>query len=169
MPEVWAIAQRGAECAFHRGDSWYAFEVEAVEVERHDGGEAVTVNLEVLVTSATWGAREVGEIWIQTIELRSVPAPYGGVRWWFECGVCRKRRAHVYGPQLPVLPWMCRVCREAAYRSQQEHGASSRKGNGMGSVLLMMRRFDAVQAVMARRAYRRRFHRDRQRARLGAG
>jgi hypothetical protein len=170
IPELWAVIQREAMDAFDCGGSRFAFEIDVISIE-HAGkptGQAVKLTLKVRVTESRWSVLEVGSRWRQRIELRSTPAPFGGVRWWFLCRACGKQRAHLYGSPMPLLAWMCRTCRGATYRSQQEHGASSRKGAGMGAIHLQRWRVESALTVRARRAYRRQVHRLRQRAQLEA-
>jgi hypothetical protein len=159
VPEVWEVLQRETEGLIGLSGLSETLAVQAVEVEADAGGVTLTVTVGV---QNSLFCRMVGKLFDVGIRLESVPQNYGGERWWFVCPVCRTRRAHLYvGPSIFPDPWRCRECLGATYRSRQEHGASSRHGGGMGSVLLMLRRFDARQAVKARRAHRRRFHRRR--------
>lgn len=52
------------------------------------------------------------------LTLEAVPQPFGGVRWWFRCPSCRRRRAALY--LVPVVHrFRCRQCTGLAYYSQR--------------------------------------------------
>ena len=52
--------------------------------------------------------------------LESTLTPLGGLRWWWLCPRCGKRRAWLYMPPRANF-WACRVCHDLKYRSQREN------------------------------------------------
>ena len=57
--------------------------------------------------------------WIWRIELEPVPWRIYGIRWFFRCAKCVKRREHLYAARIGD-PLLCRVCHDLTYRSAQE-------------------------------------------------
>jgi hypothetical protein len=55
----------------------------------------------------------------QPLWLSSHPQPFGGVRWWWLCPRCCRRRATLY--QLGGSPWACRCCLPLTYASRREY------------------------------------------------
>ena len=57
--------------------------------------------------------------WIWLIEIEPVPWPIYGIRWFFYCAMCRRRREILYAVRIGG-PLLCRVCHDLSYRSVQE-------------------------------------------------
>ena len=64
-----------------------------------------------------WGGEPPRDV-RDALTLEAVPQPFGGVRWWFRCPSCRRRRVALY--VVPVLHrFRCRRCTGLAYYSQR--------------------------------------------------
>jgi hypothetical protein len=59
----------------------------------------------------------------RSFPLEAAACRFGGVRWWWRCPDCGRRRASLYraGGR-----WGCRACLDLAYRSQQESRGDDR-------------------------------------------
>lgn len=53
-----------------------------------------------------------------TVRLVAHAQPFGGVRWWWACPWCGRRRAALY--RLRGSPWGCRACLRLTYASRRE-------------------------------------------------
>lgn len=69
----------------------------------------------------SYRSRSYGQEWEEVrdyINLSETTPNYGGVRYWFLCPSCQKRRTNLYGGTY----FRCRVCRGLCYESQLESG-----------------------------------------------
>lgn len=57
-----------------------------------------------------------------TVPLDTVPQPFGGVRWWFQCPRCSRRVRALYLPPGGRV-FSCRTCHGLTYESVQKHDA----------------------------------------------
>lgn len=65
-----------------------------------------------LRASAAWGLVHA------SVTVEAAAQPFGGVRWWWRCGGCDRRRRALYAVQAHCVV-RCRVCLGLAYSSQQ--------------------------------------------------
>lgn len=162
-PDAWRLLRLDSELTYWPDAApWATFRV-ASSAPRPDGvNDAVLLLVEFIADkAAVFGSP--GMTWTTQFELVPTLANFGGVRWWFRCTTCSRRRAHLY-PFAPGPPWVCRECLGLTYKSRQEQGHSSRHGNGWGSVGHALDRALARLAVRGRRRYRRAYHRARTQA-----
>lgn len=66
----------------------------------------------------------------QVVRLRESLLNYGGLRWWFACPACSKRRTDLYLPPYGDK-FLCRACHDLAYQS-------SRRSHNLDSVYAMI-------------------------------
>lgn len=162
QPEVWASLEKKTRVVGGFHGAAEELSVLASKVEAGDGKKTLTVTVGVQRSDSP---RMVGKVVEVELRLEAQAQNFGGRRWWFRCGVCGSRRAHVYAlPACVPAPWRCRECVEGKYESSSCYGRSSRHGDGWGAKLYRMDQGLKQNARRARRSYRRRLHRERQRA-----
>jgi len=160
-PLAWKLVRESSEFSYRGGAPWATYRVTGSRPEVV-GADAVTLAVDFIADHAEVFANP-GATWTVTFEFAAEEARFGGLRWWLICPMCSMRRAHLY-PFVPGNPWVCRTCLGLTYQSRHATGASSRHGEGAGSVHHAMNRMFAREAVRSRRAFRRSFHRSAVRA-----
>jgi hypothetical protein len=156
----WVDLAQSAESLYERG--WLPQAVRVTEYEvRPDEDGGTVMDLTVQATQG-YGASE-GWTAAESVTLSPSPAPFGGVRWWFICSGCARRRAHLYARGLGS--WSCRECLGLTYLSRQRRNWASYRGSGWMAVRRVFDRDGAACKKRARRAIRRRLSRWRASAR----
>ena len=73
-----------------------------------------------LQRSITLGSPQSFDDLSQPVQLLGQPMRFGGVRWWFICPDCSRRRVTLYFPSAAgARRWSCRKCYGLKYRTQR--------------------------------------------------
>lgn len=97
----------------------------------------VSVSLQPTDEAASWLLDRLPANYRWRIEVEPVPWPIYGIRWFFRCPVCVKRRNDLYAVHWNG-PLTCRVCSDLVYSSSQEWDNLRRTGRWPSYLLRMM-------------------------------